>query len=331
MPKYGRNLLDELFPLLNMGYDMKLLFTINLVQEFICSSSHFLAVISSPQGSGKSTFTNMWRQIVDPAQAVITTMPDNVDSLKNHLANNIMCCFDNTQQLNAAYSDILCGAVTGTYHTKRKLYTDSDEIVIKLHNIVVLNGIDIIPSKSDLLERSLLFKLNTISSADRKSENEIKEKFSEALPYVLGAIFDILVEYFKRKDEIEVKGSHRMAGAYRDCYVIASILDVADDFVIAFQNNQKLLKNNLIESNPLVSAIDLYMRSLGQKQKKCTMTTLYDEIKKLSDIDTFPKNSSAFSRALKNQEPALEQAGYTYSRLKGRKNTTVIIKKKNEY
>lgn len=106
-PQTRGELLEELSPFLNMDSDMKILFAVNLVQEFICTSSHYLCVISSPQGSGKSTFTNMWRRIVDPAVAVITTMPENAEALKNHLANNLMVCFDNTQQLNATYSDIL--------------------------------------------------------------------------------------------------------------------------------------------------------------------------------------------------------------------------------
>lgn len=326
VPKYGYNLLDELRPFLNMDNDMQVLYAVNLVQEFICNSSHFLCVISSPQGSGKSTFTNMWRKIVDPAQAVITTMPENADALKNQLANNLMVCFDNTQRLNGTYSDILCGAVTGTSCSKRKLYTDNAEIVMHLHNIVILNGIDIIPNQSDLLERSLLFVLNEISAKNRRSEEEIKQSFDLALPKILGAIFDTLVQYFKRKDSITVKGSHRMAGAYRDCYIIAKILGVEQQFLKAFAANQKLMNEYYSDINPIVSAVIAYMKDIDKKQKQGAVETLYNEIREYAVDMPFPKSPSAFSRKLKAQETALKNAGYQISIKPERTHSTLYIK-----
>ena len=326
-PKRRNGLVDELKPFLNMDEDMQILFTVNIVQEFLCTSSHFLAVVSSQQGSGKSTFTNMWRRILDPAQAVITTMPDNADSLKNHLANKLMVCFDNTQQLNSTYSDILCGAVTGTSYTRRKLYTDNEEIVMKLHNIVVLNGIDVIPKKSDLLERSLLFRLNKIDSKDRKTEKEIKDEFEDALPYILGAIFDTLVEYFKMKDSTKIIGSHRMAGAYNDCYIISKVLGVEREFIAAFSRNQQEMQTDYAETNPVISAMSDYMNDISRTQITDSISNIYDNIKKYADVKVFPKSPSAFSRELNNQKIALEKAGYRISIIKKKNNSSLTIRK----
>ena len=329
-PQTRGGLLEELSPFLNMDSDMKILFAVNLVQEFICTSSHYLCVISSPQGSGKSTFTNMWRRIVDPAVAVITTMPDNAEALKNHLANNLMVCFDNTQQLNATYSDILCGAVTGTSYTRRKLYTDNAEIVMKLHNIVILNGIDVIPQKSDLLERSLLFRLNKIPAQARKNEEELEKSFKETLPYIMGAIFKTLSEYFRIKDTTKIIGSHRMAGAYKDCFVIAKVLGVEKEFLEVFKKNQIAMQADYMETNPLISAVISYMDDIGQKEKRGSVSELYDEIREYADKSLFPKSPAAFSRELNAQKSALEGAGYICSITKGRMYSTLYIHEAKE-
>lgn len=330
MPKKRGGLIEELSPFLNMNDNMKILFTVNLVQEFICTSSHFLCVISSQQGSGKSTFTNMWRRIVDPAIAVITTMPENSESLKNHLANNLMVCFDNTQQLNSTYSDILCGAVTGSSYTKRKLYTDNTEVIMKLHNIIILNGIDVIPQKSDLLERTLLFRLNKISDKNRKNEEEIEASFKSSLPYIMGAIFNTLSKYYKVKDNTQIVGSHRMAGAYKDCYIIAKLLDVEEQFLKAFHSNQLEMQNDYSETNPIISAITSFMDDIHRKQIKGSVSELYNEISEYADKRAFPKSPSAFSRELTKQQAALEQAGFRTALIKNRNNTSLTIRRKEQ-
>lgn len=309
-----RSLLDELKPFLNMDEDMQILFTTMLVQNFLCTSSHFLGIISSQQGSGKTTFTNMIRRLIDPSIASVTTMPDNADALKTQLSNNYVVCYDNTQALTNEFSDILCGAVTGSASSKRKLYSNNDEVIIKFHNAIFINGIDVVPNRSDLLERSILFKLNTISQSQRKSEDTIKQKFDNALPYILGAIITTLKGYYQNKDTIKPVGNHRMAGAYKECYIIADFLGVTDKFVKAFNNNQKLLLDTYSDTNPVVSAVVSYMKFNSEKKTiKCPVQSFYNEIKLHADRNNFPKSASAFSRELKIQSTTLYKLGYSVS------------------
>ena len=236
MPKKSQaeNLFKLLKPFLNMCEDMQILFVVNLVQQFLCNSSHFLSVISAPKGTGKSTMMKWWRKIIDPSKAEVTLMPSSPDELKNHLSNHQFVAFDNTEPLNKMFSDIFCGAVTGVTVAKRQLYTDCAEVIQRLHNTIVLNGIDVIPHRSDLLDRAILFRLNKLEHEYRKGEAEIQESFDRDLPYILGSIFDTLTEYFKIKDTTNVTGKHRMSGAYKDCYIIATVLGVADEFVTAY-------------------------------------------------------------------------------------------------
>lgn len=326
-PQNGAGLLETLRPFLNMDEELQILFVVNLVQQFIFGSSHFMSVISSPQGSGKTTFTKLWHQILDPTKASVAVTPKNTDELINHLANNYVICLDNAQAVNGKFSDVLCGAVTGTTQSKRKLYTDSEEIILELHNIIIVNGIDAVPKQPDLIERSLLFTLNKIPANQRKSELDIKNEFDKALPNILGAIFNTLAEYFKRKHTIHITGGHRMHNAYRDCYVIADILGVLDKFLLAFIKNQEVIQRQFEAVNPLISAISSYFDSEGTRKISNSTLKVYECIKPFSDPREFPKSASAFSRELRIQEDVLKKAGYRVMWEKLRDFTKLTIQK----
>jgi hypothetical protein len=62
---------------------------------------------------------------------------------------------------------------------KRQLYSDRDEVLLELHNIVVINGIDIFPSESDLAERLLYFELKKITSDSAISDYDLRKDFEE--------------------------------------------------------------------------------------------------------------------------------------------------------
>ena len=323
----GKSLLNLLSPFLNLSEPMKILFVVNLVQQFVCTSSHFVGVISSEKGSGKTTFTKMWHKIIDPTRAEVSIMPTNSEELKNHLANNKVVCFDNSQLLSQQFSDILCGAVTGTAYTKRELYTNSNELIYELHNSVIINGIDVVPAQSDLLDRTILFKLNKIADEERKEVRILNKEFNKALPYILGAIFDTLSKYFANKDSIQVIGNNRMAEAYNDCYKIAYVLGVADEFVEAFEQNQSELKEDCKKRNAMVSAFIEYFKDNNRGVIADYANGVYETIENYASGNDFPKSASAFTARLRKEEEALRDAGIKFCKGTDRAGTYLLINK----
>ena len=332
MPKKSQaeNLFKLLKPFLNMCKDMQILFVVNLVQQFLCNSSHFSSVISAPKGTGKSTMMKWWRKIIDPSKAEVTLMPTSPDELKNHLSNHHFVAFDNTEPLNKMFSDIFCGAVTGVTVAKRQLYTDCAEVIQRLKNTIVLNGINVIPRRSDLLDRAILFRLDKLEHKDRKGEEEIQESFDRDLPYILGSIFDTLTEYFKIKDTTNVTGKHRMSGAYKDCYIIATVLGVADEFVTAFEHNQSELQKGFAESDGLISAIYNYFEATGKNKVEGYARDVYNILRQYADKVSFPNSDSSFSRYLNKKEDDLKSAGLDYKnqRIRGRAYITISRKRR---
>lgn len=298
---------------INLDEETYQLFKIVLIQYFFPNSSHYIAVISSEHGTGKSTITRLIRELIDPSVANMSFIPDNTDEIINHLANNKVVAFDNTKHQKDVVSDILCSAVTGSSFTKRTLYTTAEETILNVHNIVILNGINIIPNKSDLLERSILFELKKISQNKRKTEKEFWEKFKKCKPYILGHIFSVISNALSIRQNLRLTSTHRMSDAYTDMVAIAKALGYSEEeFSNIFYSNREKLEKAYSEGNYFVSSIVEYMEHRNEKSIENTMTHIYQLIKdfKRGDIKYFPKSASAFSRKLKEEESALKLAGY---------------------
>ena len=75
--------------------------------------------------------------------------------------------FDNVSELEDWRSDMLCRAVTGSGMQTRRLYSDDDAIVRSYQRCIAINGINVVATKPDLLDRSLLFQLPRVDEKDR--------------------------------------------------------------------------------------------------------------------------------------------------------------------
>lgn len=288
VPISGGDLKELLRQFVNMKDNNFILFLIHLVQCFFDSSSHFISIISSSQGTGKSTLTNLMQLLIDPSESLKTLLPSSSDELKNHLTNNTVVAFDNTKKLTDEFSDILCSAVTGTSYTKRELYTNSNVIIRKIKNIIILNGIDIVPNKTDLLERSLLFELEKIPQEKRIPDKVYWNNFEEKRPYILGAIFDTISKAIKIKKTLKLEKTHRMSDAYTDMVAIALAIGVSqEEFITIFNENIAKLEETRSEENFFCNTIKDYLEK-EYAQRKGKVSVLYDRMK------PFPNNESKF-------------------------------------
>ncbi|MBK6756732.1 MAG: hypothetical protein IPG70_03445 [Moraxellaceae bacterium] len=59
---------------------------------------------------------------------------------------------DNLSGLSKDFSDVVCQIATGASSSKRKLYTDNDVETYEIARPIILNGIDDIASRGDLLK-----------------------------------------------------------------------------------------------------------------------------------------------------------------------------------
>jgi len=208
-------------------------------------------------------------------------------------------------------------------------YTDCDQVILNLHNLVVLNGIDIVPYRSDLAERSLLFELQPISKAQRKTDNDFWSEFKRDRAAIMGAIFDTLAKAIQLIPSVQRKGLHRMADANVEMIAIAMALDISqDEFQKILDANKTKLQEAYNQMNPFVDFVVSYME--GRPNVNMAAEALYKDMfaSIIGSTKFFPDGPSALSRKLNLEKEALLSLGYEFSKgEKTKRNNYLIIRR----
>ena len=323
--------LELLRPFVNITGDSYIIFVVWLIQSFTRGNHHALLIFAE-RGSGKSCLSNLISQIISPSKCNITRLSERIDDIRVLLNSSLLCCFDNVSTIRDDVSDLFCGAVTGTSMVKRSLYTDSDTSISTLHNIIVINGIGVVPEREDLAERMLILKLKKLKSDNIKPESELWEDFYNMLPEILGAIFNTLAKAMNEIGTIKVKDAPRMIDSYIELLAIAKALGITEeDFAKMYADNKNLLEQTRADS-PIVSAIREYMATVPGRKVTGSAQQIYTEVfnNYSGDKALLPRSASHFNHALDNEHSNLLKAGYRANiDNTGAKGTVItIIKKK---
>jgi hypothetical protein len=122
-------------------------------------------------GSGKTTLRRVVKRTWDPT-APETVRADPRDFLqKASYAFAVM--LDNQNAIPEWAADTLCRLVTGEADSKRRLYTDDEDVIVELRRAVLLNGINVPTDRGDVLDRSLV-ELERIPDGERRTEEELR-------------------------------------------------------------------------------------------------------------------------------------------------------------
>ena len=328
-----RSLMELLKPYVNTDEDGLILFSVWLAQSF-CQGNHSALLVMAEKGSGKTTLTKQIRQILDPSSLGVSSLPSKSDDFVTLLTNAYLVTFDNLDELTKSESDILCSAVTGATVAKRVLFQTNELGIFELHNALVLNGIDIMPSESDLAERCILLNLKKISSSNRRLDSEIQTEFEADLPEILGAVFNSLSKAMHFRKGAKTAKTPRMADSYVEMLSIALALGIDKEHFekIYFSNIEKIdrERSNIV----IVEAVKEYLFS-----ERCTgrkfagkASDVYKAIRNnySGKVSNFPNSASHFSRKLRTEYAAFHAVGITVNIDDTRTDATYIEFIKNK-
>lgn len=234
----------------------------SIVHAFIPDVPHPVLIFHGDKGSAKTTAQRVIRKLIDPAVRDTMSLPKDTEGLALTLTTNYAPTFDNLDRLQPWQSDMLCQAATGGGIIKRKLYTDMEEVILSFLRCPMLNGINIAATRDDLLDRSLLFKLDRIDEGDRKTESEFWQEFEIVRPYILGEIFTVLSNALKIYNTVELPILPRMADFGRWAYTITeAICEEGHKFIKAYRRNISQAVEEAIFSDVTSAAIAEFMNN----------------------------------------------------------------------
>lgn len=311
-PKKGGSI-DELKEFLNVQSDDDFVLLVAwLLTGFRGQGPYPVIVLSGEQGSAKTTFSNILRYILDPNKAPSRALPSNDRDLFISANNSHVLAFDNVSYLRSGISDSLCRLSTGASFGTRKLLTDQDEILFKATKPIILNSIEDIVTRPDLADRALFFTLKEIPEHQRLSEMKLLEKFEVKRPYILGVLLNALVEGLNHIDEIDLPTLPRMADFAEWGVATETALWKQGTFWKAYQRNRDNAIENVIESNPVASALLSIMANRNEWEGTATnlLNTLVEEVgEKVASSKSFPKSASSLSGRIRRVATFLRKIG----------------------
>ena len=214
IPVHGGSLSD-LRPLLNtpadggFGDEAWILINASLVGAMKPTGPYTILIMQGEQGSGKSTTSKMLRGIIDPNLAALRASPRDERDFVVGASNSWIAAFDNFSSIPDWLSDAFCRLSTGGGFSTRSLYTDSDEALFDIQRPTLINGIDDLASRPDLVDRSLVVTLPPLQSV--ATEAGLWSAYYAARPGILGALLDATSAALRNADQVDAFNLPRMA------------------------------------------------------------------------------------------------------------------------
>lgn len=314
-PKKGGNI-QNLFRFINVREGRHQL--LSLVYSISCLVPNIPHPIFHPygdQGAGKTSLFTFNKLLLDPSKLDVIITPRNLEELAQTLEHHYLCMFDNLSSCPDWLSDLLSQACTGGGFSKRKLYTDDEDIIYRIQRCIGLNGINLIVSRGDLMDRTILLHMDRIEPSDRKEKKVLMQEFEEERPYILGRFFDVLSKAMSIYPTVKLSNLPRMADFMTWGVAISQALGYkADDFIEVYQSNIESQSAEIINSNTLAQAVLTFMQE--RESWRGTVKQAYEELEKLitvsKDDKSFPKCSNKLRKHLNRVKPNLLDHGIKF-------------------
>jgi hypothetical protein len=263
------------------------------------------------QGSAKSTTSRVLRHLLDPNAAPLRAEPRDGRDLMIAASNGWIVAFDNLSRLDARLSDALCRLATGGGFATRALYTDDEEMLFDAMRPIVVNGINELAVRSDLLDRALVEQLPTIPEAARRPEAEFWRAFEAARPAILGALCDAASRALADEPTLEVDGLPRMADFTRWAVAAAPALGwTAAEFLEDYRQARTAANSLPLEASLIVPCV----QTLAARGWEGTAAELLAHLNAHADETTrhlrgWPRRTQAVSGELRRLAPNLRATG----------------------
>jgi hypothetical protein len=229
-------------------------------------------------------------------------------------------------------ADTLCRLVTGEADSKRRLYTDDQDVIIELRRVVLLNGINVPTDRGDVLDRSLVVELERIPDGERKTEEELWERFEAEHPELLGALFEVLSKAIALKPSIKLSRRPRLADWGEYAAAVYEVLGWgAETFLNDWDEVVKVQNQATLDGSPVALCVLKFMEDKAEHTASASelhmkLAAVAEELGVEKD-KAWPKSASWLWKRLKEVLPVLVAAGIDAHRERPDTGTVIALRK----
>jgi hypothetical protein len=316
---------DDSTRILSMGLDFS---------RFIPGIPHAIEAVTGDHGSGKTSYTETKRDLVDPSGALSQSLKWDERDISISALHQGILAFDNVNTTMPDYiSDVLCRISTGQGFRTRELYSNTSEVILKLKKPIIINGINVPGYKPDFIDRSVPISLRPIFGDGRLTENEIRQRVQELLPRARGYLLSIIPMAIQLYSDVEkeLMGKlPRMADfvIWAECGLRAMGFP-PHAFFDAYQQVKKRETEDLAKENTLIIAVQELMD--GKNDWKGTSSELLEalnpyvtENRRRFNTRLMPKDPKRLGRLIKEHELVLRDLGFEIVTLSDGNRTKMV-------
>ena len=317
MPKSGGDIW-LLFDFINVKESDRLITIVLLISYLVPDIPHPIFHPHGAQGGGKTSLFRAVKRLIDPSTLEAMITPKDKNELIRQIARHHVPLFDNLSKLDSEMSDIICLACTGGGISKRQLFTDDEDHIYNFKRCIGINGINLLITKPDLLDRTILLRLERIVPEKRREETELWQEFDQAKPGILGGMFDVLSRAMRLYPQVRLTDLPRLADFARWGYAIAEAIGegLGKEFMDAYAENIKRQNSEVIQNNTLCDAVIRFMD--GQSEWEGTISAAFSKLLEIAKPEksdrSFPKDAKNLRKHLERVQATLMDAeGITYN------------------
>lgn len=313
-PEQGGTL-DELRQLFSLDDDNWMLLLGCLIGVFQADGGRAQLELVGRQGSGKSTLARMFVSLVDPSEVPVRSMPKDEEALLIAVQHRSVLALDNVSNMPGEMSDAVCRVSTGGGLGRRQLYSDSDEVLLKVQLPLVWTGIaPVTTNRPDLADRTLSVTLEPLDSTQYRSERSLLAEFEAMRPRLFGALCDAVSMALRNRDTVRLAELPRLADFALWVEAAAPAFEWEPGAFTAALGLSRINANaQAIDASPIGQLVVDFTMAQTQAWES-SATDLLTVLRDRADDETrrargFPRQANHLSNALRRLQPALITAG----------------------
>lgn len=288
-----------------------------------------ILIFKGEQGTGKSTLSKILRMLCDPNSVKIATKPANSEDICISAIQKRLVSYDNLSGINNNMADVLCGIVSGTGLTKRQLHTTADEYSISIKRAILLNGINSLTERGDLLDRAIINKLNRIENKKRKTEKEILDEFEKDSGPIFSAL--LLAIQYGMRNPIKLDSKPRLADFAEWASSCLLYFNVDQkEFLDNLKQNRSLIFESIIECEEFIQVLENILKEKGKIEG-----SISEIIKLIKEFDKYINHKEIpslkkFKKYLERYAPTLRHLGIYWKSVRTSEKRNIIFELKNK-
>jgi len=226
--------LDELRGLVNLTDEEWDVYTAWVISAMFPSHPQPVLFPEAPHGTGKTTIGNIALAHLDPGNWM-GAKPRDDRSWETRLSRSYAVGIDNISRLNPDVQDAIARAITGDEISRRRLFTDDDEIRFVLLARMVMTSIGLPDKRGDFADRLLLLQPREWPPGTTLYEEDVlREKIISLLPVTFGALLDLASAVLRMLPQARLSppSGLRMAafGVFLEAFDLACGTDTVDTY-----------------------------------------------------------------------------------------------------